>query len=299
MRDSSCCERDVHGARHVACGKLAFGTNVKNAQGLASIDALEEFHDRDRPVGIDHRRWRQRCCRRSRPRRCGRCHGRPAKGQGEQSWRPCERPREELHDVVAAAGGWTPPENVHHEVERHAADDGGGKASSGNGRPGPPLWRAQPPSFERGEDQPHDDPRRRNGRPVGAPVHDRDEHVVAGGPADTGERANRKSLQDAAARGTEHGADRREQQRPVDEPGHDRVPDAVGVPDEVADRGDRSNDEHADDCVFMLRRTGRILASRSLPRQVCQPVSARPEALGATANGVDARPAIPFGQLCC
>ena len=33
----------------------------------------------------------------------------------------------------------------------------------------------------------------------------------------------------------------------MDEPSHHRVPDAVGVPDGVADRGDRSNDEHADD----------------------------------------------------
>jgi hypothetical protein len=102
-------------------------------------------------------------------------------------------------------------------------------------------------SFERGEDQPHDDPRRRNRRPVGAPVHDRDKHVVAGGPADTRERANGKSLQDAAVRSTEHGADRREQQRPVDEPSQYRVPDAKGVPDGVADRGDRSDNEHADD----------------------------------------------------
>ena len=61
--------------------------------------------------------------------------GRPAKGQGEQPWRPGERPREELHDVVAAAGGWTPPEHVHHEVERHSAEDGGGKAASGNRPP--------------------------------------------------------------------------------------------------------------------------------------------------------------------
>ena len=49
-------ERDVHGAGHVACGKLALGTNVKNVLGLASINAFEEFHDRDRPVGIDPRR---------------------------------------------------------------------------------------------------------------------------------------------------------------------------------------------------------------------------------------------------
>src|SRR5688572_31218621 len=41
-----------------------------------------------------------------RSRRC------PSNGEGDQSGSPRERPRQELHDIVASAGRWTSPERI-------------------------------------------------------------------------------------------------------------------------------------------------------------------------------------------
>ena len=75
----------------------------------------------------------------------------------------------------------------------------------------------------------------------------RDQRVVAERSADAREGADGQALDQAAARGPEHAADRGQQESAVQDAGRHRVAHADGVPDEVAKRGGRGNDDDSDE----------------------------------------------------
>ena len=76
--------------------------------------------------------------------------------------------------------------------------NGGEHTAQRNLSPGLPLRCTQPTAIEQGDEQPHRDPGRRDRRPIGPPIHERDEQVVNERAADARQRADRQPSSDPA-----------------------------------------------------------------------------------------------------